>query len=228
MKILIAAATWMEIKFLADELNFVDKKNQNLFEYRFNGNEIFILITGIGTTYTTFRLTHTLLKNNFHMVINSGIAGSLNPGLKIGEVVHVITEEFADVGIEEKEGFLTLFESGFIDFNEFPFEDGRLKASYGQDLLPLKKVHGATANKSHGKDTTIHEIRRKFQADVESMEGAAVFFVCLNMGVPCHQIRAISNYVEPRDPSHWNIPLALFNLKTTLLKLLTNISVPVA
>ena len=57
-------------------------------------------------------------------------------------------------------------------------------------------------------------------AHVESMEGAAVLFVCNWLGIPCYQIRAISNYVEPRDSFKWNIPLALENLKETVLDFL--------
>ncbi len=227
MKILITAATWMEVKLLADELDFIREKDKGLREYRLNGKEIDILITGIGTTFTTFHLTHTLQQHAYNMVINLGIAGSLNPGLKIGEVVNVVTEEFADLGIEKREEFLTLFESGFLDSNEFPFENGMLKATGSENWLSLKEVHGVTANISHGKSTSINEIRQKYGADVESMEGAAVFFVCLNLKVPCYQIRAISNYVEPRDPVKWDIPQALINLKSILLKLLDNLSVPV-
>jgi futalosine hydrolase len=57
-------------------------------------------------------------------------------------------------------------------------------------------------------------------AQVESMEGVAVFYVCNWLGVKCCQIRAISNYVEPRDASKWDIPQALENLKTSVLNLL--------
>jgi futalosine hydrolase len=52
------------------------------------------------------------------------------------------------------------------------------------------------------------------------MEGAAVFFVCRWLGVPCIQIRAISNRVEPRSKAVWDIPLALENLKNSLQKVL--------
>jgi len=56
---------------------------------------------------------------------------------------------------------------------------------------------------------------------VESMEGAAVFYVCRYLGVPCVQIRAISNRVAPRENAGWNIPLALENLKESLERILS-------
>lgn len=227
MKILIIAATWMEVKLLVDEFEYIGEESNFLKEYRLAGNEIDILIAGIGTTFTTFHLTNTLQHGNYQFVINIGLAGSLTRELKIGQVVNVVSEEFADLGIEKKEEFLTLFETGFIDGNEFPFEGGLLKASDSNGLLDFKKVRGITTNKSHGRSSSISEINEKFSAHVESMEGAAVLYVCSWLGVSCYQIRAISNYVEPRDSAHWNIPLALENLKKTVLEVLTKLTVPV-
>ncbi len=227
MNILIVSATWMEVKLLADELEFVSDKTDILKTYKLAGHEIDILVSGIGTTLTTFHLTNTLLNENYELVICAGIAGSLNPDLKIGEVVNVVSEEFADLGIEQKEGFLTLFESGFMKENEFPFRQGLLKANNSNGLIHLKKVRGVTVNKSHGKTSSVNELKGKFLANVESMEGAAVLYVCNWIGIPCYQIRAVSNIVEPRDILHWDIPLALENLKNSLLQVLKRIEVPV-
>ena len=52
------------------------------------------------------------------------------------------------------------------------------------------------------------------------MEGAAFFYACLLGGVRFHQIRSISNFVEERDRSKWDIPLALANLNKTLFEIL--------
>ncbi len=227
MKILIVAATWMEVKFLVDELEIVEEKSHLFKEYHLNQTNVDILITGIGTTFTTFHLTNALRDKEYDIVFNVGIAGSLTRELEIGEVVNVVSEEFADLGTEHQSEFLTLFESGFMDVNEFPFEKGVLKASSPGSFLSLKKVRGITTNKSSGRESSITEIKEKFSAHIESMEGAAVFYICNWVGVRCYQIRAISNYVEPRDSSLWNIPLALENLKTIILGVLHKISIPV-
>lgn len=227
MKILIVAATWMEVKLLADEFDYLGKKKRLLKCYQLAGIEIDILIAGIGATFTTFHLTDTLRNSSYSLVLNVGIAGSLTQELNVGEIVNVISDEFADLGVEKMDEFLTLFETGFMDFDEFPFEQGILKASSNSGLMDYKKVRGITVNKSSGRVSSIAEIHQKFLAHVESMEGAAVFYVCNWLGVPCHQIRAISNFVEPRDSSKWNIPLALENLKESILAVLKNLTVPV-
>jgi futalosine hydrolase len=227
MKILIVAATWMEVKFLADELEFLGKKGHNYKAYRLGDNEIDFLITGVGAILTTFHLTRALSGKQYQLVLNVGIAGSFTTEIEIGDVVNVVSEEFADMGIEKNDVFLTLFESGYIGNNEFPFERGVLKANHIDGFSGLKKVRGITTNKSHGRSSSINEIRRKFSAHVESMEGAAVFYVCNFLGIGCCQIRGVSNYIEPRDSSHWDIPLALENLKTSVLEVLNELSVPV-
>ena len=227
MKILIVAATWMEVKLLVDEFTLLKEKSHLLKEFVYNGTRIDILITGIGTTFTTFHLTNSLSEKKYDLVLNLGIAGSLTREIKIGEVVNVISEEFADLGIEKKDEFLTLFESGFMDSNEFPFEHGVLKPTNNNGILDFKKVRAITTNKSFGRSSSIGEIHQKFSAHIESMEGAAVFYVCNWLGVPCYQVRAISNFVEPRDSSKWNIPLALENLKEAILVVLKKLTVTV-
>jgi futalosine hydrolase len=139
----------------------------------------------------------------------------------------VVSDEFADLGIEKENEFLTLFEIGFMDANEFPFEQGVLKASDFNGLIDFKKVRGITTNKSHGRAASIAEIKSKFTSQVESMEGAVVFYVCNWIGVPCFQIRSISNFVEPRDSAQWNIPLALEKLNESVKDVLLKLTVEV-
>lgn len=227
MKILIVAATWMEVKLLVDEMELIEEKSHFLKEFRVDGTNVDILVAGIGSTFTAFHLTSTLKESKYDFVFNIGIAGSLIKGLGIGEVVNVITEEFADLGIEKENEFLTLFETGFIDSNEFPFVQGIIKATDCNGLLNLKKVRGITTNKIHGRDSSIAEIQQKFLGHIESMEGAAVFYICNWMGIPCCQIRAISNYIDSDKSAEWDIPLALENLKNAVLQVLKKLAIPV-
>ena len=78
------------------------------------------------------------------------------------------------------------------------------------------KVRGITVNTVHGNDLSIVKIVNRLQPQVESMEGAACMMACRVFNVPCIQLRAISNYVEKRNKSNWNIPLALQRLNTAL------------
>ena len=55
-------------------------------------------------------------------------------------------------------------------------------------------------------------------ATIENMEGAALFAIAKAEGVPCAEIRAISNYVG-EERSEWDIPLALERLTQLILEL---------
>jgi futalosine hydrolase len=218
----------MEVRLLADEFECIKEQNNFLKSYIYRGLEIDILVSGIGTTFTTFHLTNTLHSTKYSLVMNIGIAGSFTHDLKIGQVVNVASEEFADLGIEDQEEFLTLFDSGFLSANEFPFKNGILKNPLAENFLNIFAVRGITSNKSSGRMQGINKLSAKYNAHIESMEGAAVFYVCKWMGVPFLEIRAISNYIEPRDPSKWDIPLALENLQDSTLKVLQTFKIPVA
>ena len=72
-------------------------------------------------------------------------------------------------------------------------------------------------NTAHGNKHSINALIEKFGADIETMEGAAVFYVCLMERIPFCEIRSISNYVEERNVANWNIPLAIENLGKILI-----------
>lgn len=223
MKILLLAATNMEVKMLINECQFVNAINDNFKTYNIKNLFFDLLITGLGTTFTTYHVTQALNQFPYQLVINAGIAGSLTEEIKIGVVVNVVDEEFADLGIEEENEFLTLFDSGFLQPDEFPFQNRLLKTDKLPYAAKLPRVKGVTTNISHGNLLSINRLKSRFTAQVESMDGASVIYVCKWFGVPCIQIRAISNYVAPRDVAQWDIPLALDNLKDTLLELLNEI-----
>ena len=168
-------------------------------------------------------MTRRLSEKDYDVVINVGIAGSFNQKLNIGEVIYVQSDQIADLGIEDKNDFHTLFEKGFINKDQFPFQNAKLENPYVFNFK-LKKVSAITVNTTHGCTKSIDIFKNKFDADIETMEGAAFFYVCLQERVTFIQIRSISNYVEERNSANWNIPLAIKNLNQELFKLIDVLS----
>jgi futalosine hydrolase len=171
-----------------------------------------IHVTGVGMPDTIYNLTKLLTTKKYDFVIQAGIAGSFNKSIAIGEVVMVHSEAFADMGAEDHENFINVFDLGLVQADEHPYTCGRLLAPSLPLAVDLKKVSGITLNTTSGNQQTIDKLAARFAADVESMEGASFFYTCLKEGVAFMQVRAISNYVEPRDKSKWNIGLAVHNL----------------
>jgi len=221
MKILIVAASYLEIKELLLFFDF-KKIDENIYSVKDRHKEIDILISGIGIAFTTYTLTKKIIEKKYDLVINIGIAGSFKKNINIGDVVIVKNEQFGDLGIEDKNNFQTLFEIGLISMNKKPFESCKLlyKNIDIQSITKLQKVKAVTVNTVSGNELSIEKLNKKFNADIETMEGAAFFYVCLMENVKFVQIRAISNYVEERNKANWNIPLAISNLTATVKDLL--------
>jgi futalosine hydrolase len=210
MEIVLVSATPFEIAPTLEYLQAKFKSTETGI-YEKDSLKVRILVTGVGMVATSWQLGLLLAANRPGLLINAGIAGSLDPDIGIGSVVHVVSERFADLGVETADGqFSDLYEMGFIDPQPAWWQHGRLINAAAADAAFLPKVHGITVNKVHGAQTSIDRIRAKYpDAQVESMEGAAFFYACLQAGVPFLEIRSISNRVEPRNRDAWDIPGAI-------------------
>lgn len=214
-KFLIVAATAFEIKGVMDHFKITAQQETGLF----SSDNITALISGVGmvnTAYHMGRLSH----HDFDFVINAGVCGAFNRRLHIGEIVTVVTDTISELGAEDDQAFIKYPEMGLGGTHTyFPKTE---KA--GPLLSRLKPVNAITVNKVHGNDTSIQTTTALFNPDVESMEGAAFLRGCEDRGCDYFQLRAVSNYVEKRDKSKWNMPMAINNLNTFLIELITNLN----
>lgn len=210
MKILIVTATEKEIELLIQK--YLLLKSGNRFQGEIDKHQIQILVTGIGIPNTIFHLTRLLERENYDMIINAGIAGYFNDNYTIGEVVNVTSECFADIGYEDGEKFIPFTKTNLIASNDFPFTNGWLNNNSLNPVNNYKKVKGITVNRVHGNEDSINEVIQIYNPDVETMEGAAVAFCCLQYHTNYIEIRSLSNKVEKRNKGNWNLELAFKNL----------------
>ena len=192
--------------------------------YRLGNIEISLLVAGVGSVSTAWALKQWFSINEKpDLVINGGIAGSFKEWFNIGDVVLPVTDCFADSGIEDGENFITLFEAGLALADEFPFRNGLIYADsvYCTRMKGLlKPVNAITVNTATGSEITINKLLRKYNPDIETMEGATFFYICAREKIPFLALRAISNRVEPRNKSNWKIALAIDNLSEKLNEVL--------
>ena len=90
-----------------------------------------------------------------------------------------------------------------------------LSTGYNRSYLATMVVDDLPMVRSN---TVSHCAMNADGAEIENMEGAALFALAQAEGVQCGEIRAISNYVG-EERSEWNIDLALENLTNTILDL---------
>ncbi len=225
-EILIVFASELEAESL---LKKITDEAINLNEGKFfklNNTLFEIFISGIGIPLTSYSLTKKILSEKYNLLINAGICGSYNDDLCIGDCVSVILDEFADLGITYKDNsFKTFFEEGLLKPDKKPFSSGKLYNRLKSNIdTELPKVTAITVNNVSGNKEQIEFRREKFNPDIESTEGAAVAYVCIQEKINFLQIRAISNKVEERNKKNWDIPLALDNLGDELFRILKKVS----
>ena len=222
MKILIVAATPFEILPLSQHLDqSFDKIDAN--QYKRDATVVDILVTGVGIHATVYNLTKKIIGADYELIINAGIAGAKKTKLNKGDVVNVVSEQFGDVGIQEADGsFRDIFELELSNPNQLPFKDGVMRNEIASDFQFLPLAKGITVNTVHGNVESIAQFNRKYDYDVETMEGAAFFFVCIQQQQQHFlQIRSISNFVEERNKANWDIEGSITKLNSILIELIT-------
>lgn len=210
MKILLVCATNKEIAPFLKYQSFLKLKCE-------------VLITGAGMISTVYHLTKKISSKKYDLVVNAGIAGSFNKTIPLGKVVNVVRECFSELGAEDDEKFIHISQLNFEGKDNFPLRKITLlnKTRVKSKILSqLPKVKGITVNTVHGNEKNIRKVKKQFNPDIETMEGAAFFYVCEKEKIPFLQLRSISNYVEKRNKSKWKIDQAVNNLCGTLKKFL--------
>jgi futalosine hydrolase len=204
MQILLVAATQLEIKLFENNYFNVD-----------------ILVTGVGVPSTIYHLQKQLQQEEYDYVIQAGIAGAFSNELTLGETVLVKQDTFGDLGTVENNVFTPATTSGLIVANNFPFAAGWLINAAGiPKNAALKAVKAVTVNKVSDDIEQKQQLINAFNPQIETMEGAALHYVCLMEEISFVQIRCISNYVGERDKSKWKVDEAVENLNAALITLI--------
>ncbi|RYD78187.1 MAG: futalosine hydrolase [Sphingobacteriales bacterium] len=203
MELLVVAATEMEIA------PFI---NQN--------TDTDVLITGVGVPAAMYHIQKKIQQKQYDCVLQAGIAGCFTNEIALGETVLIEKDCFADLGIFENNQLYSLFDTGFAKENEPPYTNGWLVNKHSLiDKFSLPKCAAITINTVTENTKVINEYASKYNPVLESMEGAALHFICLMENIPFLQLRAVSNRVGERDKTKWDIKVAVHNLNNHLLEI---------
>lgn len=210
MNILLVAATANELKPTLDYFGITP----NAPAIQTGKHRLSCLIAGVGMVATAFALGRQLAANKYDLAVNAGIAGSFDPAIPLGQVLHITDDTFAELGAEDGDAFLSIDALGYGTALQHP-----VSPNFNQPLLEqLPKASAITVNKVHGSENSISQTKARLKPQLESMEGAAFFYACNQFATPAVQIRAVSNRVERRNRDNWNIGLAITNLNDFLIR----------
>ena len=214
MKILITAATLREL----DSIKQAAKYNA----------DIRYLVSGIGAVATCYSLTKALLSEKFDAVIQIGIAGAFHKYCDSSKVVVINRDCFADFGVDDRGIFTPAANKGFLIGDNIYTSGGWLlnpcptAFPEWKKLLCVPEATAITVQTVSGSTERISEMQRIYNPDIETMEGAALFYTCIKQNIPFMALRAISNKVEPRNKSAWDIDGALKALATAISSLISS------
>ena len=188
----------------------------------------FAVVLGVGllefATNLAILLSRFSMEGPFTLVVLTGICGAYpGRGLNVGDVVRVDSERVGDLGVVERDGSFTPWhkvgnggvENSAVSSPAFAqvYESSPLRGVPAW-LADLKSVSGLSVNCCTGTAAMAVERVQNFDVDVESMEGASCFSICSVFGMPCCEIRAVSNFATDRDKSSWRIKDALAALQS--------------
>lgn len=222
MRILVVSATYIETARLKEAFSCDKTSDPFFFSGKNKFHQVDILITGVGIASTAFQLGKVLPESGYDFVFNIGIAGSFNKKLLLGEVVNVTTDILSEMGSENGDAFLKFSELQMsretLSRSAYSVENNSGTGIHAVTKLP--RVKGITVNTVHGENYSIKKACELFSPDVETMEGAAFLYACMQEKIKCEQIRSISNYVEERNLENWQIKPAIKNLNDFLISLI--------
>lgn len=233
--ILVISSVIQEISHLVDSLSCVPVTTGGGVEVhagRVGSRTVILAASGIGKVNAASATASLILQWRPRLVISTGCAGAFpEAGLRIGDLAIAVSELFGDEGVITPEGWkdlqcigIPLLElKGERYFNEIPLsfsvaeKAGQLASALD---IPLRRGRFLTVSTCSGTSLRGRELYERFTPVCENMEGAAVALVALQHGIDCLEVRGISNMVEDRDLSGWNIPLAVGQAQRFLLKFL--------
>lgn len=241
--VLIIAATPQELAYLVRELNAAPVALPAGWE-AWRGTlatgrlQVMLATTGIGKVNTAWALTALLERHLAQppaMIINTGCGGAYGGiGLNVGDLAVANGEVYGDDGVETPQGWCSMETIGIpvlvrkdkLYFNEFPLsQEAAEKAMRLATVLgiPMKRGRFITVSTCSGTTARGKKLAARFSGICENMEGAVVAHLALKYDIPCLEVRGISNLVEDRDLSRWNITLAVETAQRFLLRYLESI-----
>lgn len=219
MRVIITAPTVFEIAPIIKTLDTYGRKI-SFSKYTYKGCEIETLVTGIGSVKTAVAMSQINTMKKVDLAIQVGLAGTYDPNISIGSIVLVERDRHGDLGVEEQDGSFTTIETlGIEDNNLYPYVDGWILHNLKVDVSQHTHVSAITVNTVSGTLSTINKRKALFEPQIETMEGAGFYYSCRVLDIPCIQLRAISNTVEPRNKNNWQIERAIENLEQEFVRI---------
>ena len=233
--ILITASVENELSLLIRALHAVpvgDFSLRPVWKGESPSGIVYLALTGMGKVNAAAVSALLLEKLRPRLLVSTGCGGAyLGSGLTVGSLAVATAEIYGDEGILTVDGWHTLEIIGIPSVerkgnrysNEFPLsmQTAEKVFHFAKSLeLPVRRGKFVTVSTCSGTSNRGNELFNRFGGICENMEGAAAAHVALLYDTPFLEIRGISNMVEDRDISKWDIPRSVEMVQRFLLRCL--------
>lgn len=214
MHVVITSATNFECAQAEEQIKAGNVQLPTSLQISFHQSGVGLLASAVSLTQLAFQKPS--------LIIQAGIAGCFDEVATLGNVYVVGEEMLGDTGVNENGVWKDLFDLSLAQPGNEPFANGKLQNRWLQqyNVLNLPVVSSVTINEITTSLTRRQQIVEKYNPFMESMEGAALHYTCLQQNIPFMQIRAVSNYIGERDKAKWKMKDAIVKLNNTLLEYL--------
>lgn len=210
--------------------------SRELLTGKIHNKNIVYTISGMGKANAAHAATILLEKFSPEIAILFGVGGAYpSTGLKVGDIAVAEKEVYGDEGVLVKDGFkgtkfigIPLLKKARKEyFNDFPLDkkladkavqSSELVTRHSSHVTGVKSGVFVTLSACTGTRKRAVELKKRFSAICENMEGASAAHICTLYGIPMVEIRGISNIVEDRDKRKWDIRLAAENCQKAVME----------
>ncbi|CAA6823511.1 MAG: Menaquinone via 6-amino-6-deoxyfutalosine step 2 [uncultured Sulfurovum sp.] len=195
-KIAIMGAMPEEIEPLlkkVENIKEINYANNTYFEANYKGKELVIAYSKIGKVFSSLTASTLLEKFSCKKLLFSGVAGAINPALKIGDLIiaNKLCQHDLDISIFGHDFGYVPEGAKFVETDKALREIAKEVAK--ENALSLIEGTIATGDQFVASNERKAFISENFQADALEMEGASVAVVCDALNVPFFVLRAISD-----------------------------------
>jgi adenosylhomocysteine/aminodeoxyfutalosine nucleosidase len=198
-KLAIMGAMEEEITPLLKHFTNVTKNefaNNTYYEAKLGDLDVVIAYSKIGKVFSTLTATTMIEKFGCDTLLFSGVAGGINPKLKIGDLI--VANKLSQHDLD-----ITAFghPHGFVPGGDVYVQTSQELKDIAMDVAKendINIIEGiiATGDQFVADEKRKEFIEKTFDADALEMEGASVAVVCDALDVPCLILRAISDTAD--------------------------------
>lgn len=208
-KIGIIGAMDDEISMYIDHIRDMKENKWKIFTFyegKFNDRDVVLVKSGVGKVFAAMICQYLIDHYRVGMVLFTGVGGSLNKTLRIGDVV--VSTDAAHHDFDATELGFKRGQISYTDYRFFPADDRLVNLALTADIPGHKIIKGRilTGDQFFSKrERKKHKyLYDELQGDCIEMEGAAVAQVCNMNEIPYLVIRTMSDNADDNAVIDYN------------------------